>query len=179
VIAPVDRGLHEETGEPKYARIELERRWLVDPATRPAFDGCPCTLIEDRYIDGTRIRLRRMTRADLGEVKWKLTKKYECEAARARPIVSTYLTEREYGLFVTLPARPLAKRRFHLEIGARWWSHDVFAGALAGLELLECEAESRVALDALVPPDWALREVTDLPQWQGGALAAAQAIPES
>ena len=29
------------------------------------------------------------------------------------------------------------------------------------------------------PPEWVLREVTDLPQWQGGDLAAAQAIPES
>ena len=35
VPAP-DRGLDEEAGEPKYARIELERRWLVDAPRRPS-----------------------------------------------------------------------------------------------------------------------------------------------
>jgi len=33
-------------------------------------------------------------------------------------------------------------------------------------------------LSAWVAPDWALREITHLPQWQCGALAAAGAIPE-
>jgi hypothetical protein len=54
------------------------------------------TLIEDRYLDGTRMRLRRMSRPELNETKWKLTKKYECEDPSARPIVSSYLTESEY-----------------------------------------------------------------------------------
>jgi hypothetical protein len=84
----VDRGPDEEMGEPKYARLELERRWLVDTARRPALDGLGITVIEDRYIDGTRLRLRRMSRPDLGEVKWKLTKKYECADPSARPIVT-------------------------------------------------------------------------------------------
>ena len=37
--------------------------------------------------------------------------------------------------------------------------------------MLECEAGDRAELDALAPSDWVLREVTDLPQWQCGALA--------
>jgi CYTH domain-containing protein len=172
------RAPDRETGEPKYARLELERRWLVDPARRPPLDGCFSTLIEDRYLRGSRMRLRRMSRADLGEVKWKLTKKYECEDARSRPITTIYLSEREYDLYRTLPADELVKRRYHLEFGGRWWSVDLLEGRLAGLELIECEAEERASLDALVPPDWALREITDLPQWQGGALAQTQAIPE-
>ena len=173
-----DRGLGEEIGAPDYARVELERRWLVEKARHPALEGAYMTLIHDRYIDGTRLRLRRMSRPDLNETKWKLTKKYECKAPRARPIVSTYLTEPEYDLLRTLPARELVKRRYHLELGGRWWSVDLFEASLSGLALVECEAEDRAALDALVPPDWASREVTDLPQWQGGALAAAGAIPE-
>ena len=174
----VNRGLDEETGELKYARVELERRWLVDRAARPGLEDAFLTLIEDRYIVGTRMRLRQMSRPDLGEIKWKLTKKYDCVEACARPIVSTYLTQREYDLLRTLPARELAKRRHHLEFDGRWWSVDLFDGALAGLEMVECEAERREPLDLLVPPDWALREVTDLPQWQCGSLAAMQAIPE-
>jgi CYTH domain-containing protein len=173
-----NRGLDEEIGEPRYARIEWERRWLVDTARRPSLDGEWMTIIEDRYIDGTRLRLRRMSRPDLGEVKWKLTKKYESEDPSARPIVTCYLTAAEYELLRTLPARDLVKCRYHVSLGGRYWSVDLFEGSLQGLETIECEAEDAASLAALEAPDWALREVTHLPQWQCGALAVAGAIPE-
>ena len=176
-MIPHNRGPDSEMGEPKYARIERERRWLVDAAARPDLDGAFVTHIADRYIDGTRMRLRRMERPDLGETKWKLTKKYECADPQARPIVTTYLTESEYALLCALPARELVKRRLHFRHRGEFWSLDVFGGALAGLELAECEAPDEAALASLEPPDWVLHEVTDLPHWQGGALAA-NGIPE-
>ena len=174
----INRGLEEELREPKYAHLELERRWLVDSAKRPLLDSHPATLIEDRYIDGTRLRLRRMTRLDLGEVICKLTKKYDCRDPSARPIVTSYLTESEHHVMRVLPARELVKHRYRLAVGGRVWSLDVFQGRLAGLEVIECETEDPASLAALTRPDWALREVTHLPQWQCGALAAAQEIPE-
>ena len=177
-MIPQNRGLDTETGEPKYARFELERRWLVDRAARPPLDGRYTTLIEDRYIIGTRMRLRRMSRADLGETKWKLTKKYECEDASMRPIVTTYLTRDEYELLRAAPARELVKVRHHLEIDRLWWSLDVFEGPLAGLELVEIEAPDEAALAALVPPPWAIKEVTHDPRYQCGSLAQTNAIPE-
>lgn len=173
---PPGRALAEQEGEPKYARIEFERRWLADGARRPALEGCPFTEVEDRYLRGTRMRLRRMTGRD--GIQWKLTKKYGCADPAARPIVTTYLTEVEYELLRSVPAHALDKRRYHLQLENRRWSLDLFEGALTGLELLECETADRAALDALVPPDWALYEVTALPQWQGGALAAAGKMPE-
>jgi CYTH domain-containing protein len=176
-VRPVDRGLDTELDQPKYARLEFERRWLVDRAARPALSDAFVTLIDDLYIAGTRLRLRQMRRPDLAETKWKLTKKYECDEPCARPIVSAYLTESEYELLRTLPGDELCKRRLHFEHEGRWWSLDLFEGPLAGLEIVECEAEDRTALAELSPPDWVLREVTDLPHWQGGALAA-NGIPE-
>ena len=172
------RGLDDELCDPKYAKIELERRWLVDPAARPSLTAVPSTLIEDRYIDGTRMRLRVMLRPDSGETKWKLTKKYDAPDPAARPIVTTYLTQAEFDLLQTLPAHALVKRRYHLHLDGREWSVDLFEGALAGLEIIECEAADRADLDALVPPEWALREVTRSRHWQGGALAVGQVIPE-
>lgn len=177
-MIPANRGLDTEMGEPKYARFELERRWLVDTAKRPAPDDAYKTLIEDRYIDGTRMRLRRMSRPDLGETKWKLTKKYECEDPSARPIVTTYLTRSEYELLRVLPARELVKLRHHLEFGGLWWSLDLFEGALAGLELIEAEASDKATLAALVPPPWATKEVTHDPRYQCGSLAQTLAVPE-
>jgi CYTH domain-containing protein len=167
-----DRGLDTEMADPKYARLELERRWLVDTARRATLDGHAMTLIEDRYVEGTRLRLRRMSRPDLGEVKLKLTKKYECADSAARPIVTAYLTETEYELLLALPARELAKRRCHLQFEGHYWSLDVFEGALEGLEMVECEVEDEATLAALVPPDWSLREVTHSPEGQCGALAS-------
>ncbi len=174
----VNRGLDDELREPKYAHLELERRWLVDTARRPLLEGRSATVIEDRYIDNTRMRLRRMTRQDVGEVICKLTKKYECADPSARPIVTSYLTGSEYAALCALLAQELVKHRYRLPLGGRIWSLDVFQGRLAGLSMVECEAEDAAALGALVPPDWALREVTHLPQWQCGALAKAGAIPE-
>jgi len=177
-VSPEIRGLDTEAGEPKYARIELERRWLVDRAARPSLEGAWMTLIEDRYIDGTRMRLRRMSRPDLGETKWKLTKKYDTERPEARPIVTAYLTAAEYEVLTALPARVLVKRRYHLPIDGRFWSLDVFEGLLAGLEVVETEADDEAALAALVPPAWATKEVTHDVRYQCGALAQSNAIPE-
>lgn len=159
------RTAEDEAKAPKYAHIERERRWLVDQAARPDLAGCASALIEDRYITGTRLRLRRMTGADV--VSLKLTKKYDAADPLARPIVTAYLTEGEYDLFARLPAAPVTKRRYAVE----GYSLDVFAGALAGFELVEIEAADDAALRALPAPAWTIREVSGDPAYQGGALA--------
>lgn len=170
-MRPVDRGLAAESDNPKYAHTEFERRWLVDTKTRPAFAQADATDICDRYITNTRLRLRRMERRNFDDVVWKLTKKYDCAEPSARPIVTTYMTHAEYQVFYALPASELVKRRLHVEHAGNWWSLDLFDGALSGLEIVECEAADANALGMLVPPPWALQEVTDVLHWQGGALA--------
>jgi CYTH domain-containing protein len=166
------RALADELLSPKYAHIERERRWLVDRRARPPLDGLPFVAIEDRYIRGTRLRLRRMADAATGEQSLKLTKKYDCDDALARPIVTVYLGEAEYALLATLDADPLAKRRYRVAEDGVEWSLDVFSGPLDGLELLESEAADGAALVALRPPSWAIREVSADPRYEGGTLAA-------
>lgn len=165
----------DEAADPKYAHVERERRWLVHPAARPAVAG-EGVLIEDRYIAGTRCRLRRMSRG--GAMSLKLTRKYEAVDPTARPIVTAYLTKEEYAVFASLPAHTVVKRRHAIEHAGTEWSLDRFEGALAGLELIEIEAPDAPTLAALVPPAWAVREVSDDPRYQGGTLAT-QGIPET
>ena len=172
----VDRGLDTEAGESKYARFELERRWLVDTAARAPLDGMTCTVIEDRYIAGTRLRLRRMTSGQRTVLK--LTKKYDTQRPEARPIVTTYLTEDEHALFAALPAHPMRKRRYHFPLEGRYWSLDLFEGRLKGLELIEVEAPDDAALATLVPPSWVTKEVTHDARYQCGALAQSNVSPE-
>jgi CYTH domain-containing protein len=166
------RSIEEEAHGPKYAHIERERRWIVDLSSRPALDGLPSILIEDRYIDSTPLRLRRMTDSASGKVALKLTKKYEADDPLARPIVTAYLDEAEYAVFAALPARPLVKRRFHIRDGDRAFSVDLFCGDLAGLELVEIGWPDDEGLRAIVPPLWADRDVSANPAYQGGTLAA-------
>jgi CYTH domain-containing protein len=159
----------DEAQRPKYAHIERERRWLVDPALRPVLDDMPYILIEDRYISGTRLRLRRMTDSEAGNQSLKLTKKYECTDPLARPIVTSYLTAEEYSVFAALEAKPLSKRRYKVD----GFSIDCFEGELAGMELAEIEWSDDEGLRALHPPIWATAEVSNDPKYQGGTLAFA------
>ena len=162
------RDVADELSTLKYSHVERERRFLVDPERRPALAGRPHILIADRYLVGTRMRLRRMTAPDTGRVALKLTKKYESPDPRARPMVTTYLNEAEYALLEGLPAQLLVKRRY--PIGG--FAIDIFEGALAGLELAESEQGDAATLAALAVPHWAVREVTDDPAFEGGRLAA-------
>jgi hypothetical protein len=86
----------------KYARIERERRFLVDglPAIQPAADR----LITDLYLDGTTLRLRLSVQADGShdrlQVFRKLTPKIPAPADAPRCVqgwlTNTSLSEAEY-----------------------------------------------------------------------------------
>lgn len=163
----------DEARSPKYSHVERERRFLVDPALLPPLSDRH-VFIEDRYIVGTRCRLRRMTDSVSGEVALKLAKKYETDDPTARPTVSAYLDENEYAAFAALEAHVVVKRRHDLPDGEAVFSIDVFAGSLTGLTLAEIECDDAMALAGVPMPRWAIREVSLDPRYQGGALAASQ-----
>ena len=167
------RTADDEAAAPKYAHIERERRWLVRADAVP--DGEDPIAIVDRYISGTRIRLREMRRGV--DVVWKLTKKYDCADPLARPIVTVYLTRAEYDAMAALPALTLAKHRYQVNEGARKFSLDRFGGPHAGLMLAELEMEDNAALRRLADPAWAIRDVSDDVRYQGATLAA-HGLPE-
>jgi CYTH domain-containing protein len=171
------RTLADEGRAPKYAHVERERRWLVLPGVEPEHEALRCLLIEDRYIENTRLRLRRMTDMATGEFALKLGKKYEADDPLARPMVTAYLTADEYAVFAALPAQSLSKRRYTVAEAGLYFNVDRFEGALAGLALTEIEQEHDAALRALTAPSWAGREVSHDLQYQGGALAR-HGIPE-
>jgi CYTH domain-containing protein len=162
----------DEALTPKYAHIERERRWLVDPLRRPDLSALSYTLIEDLYIDGTRIRLRRMTDSETGKSALKLTKKYDAADPLARPIVTTYLTEGEYALVATLPGSNLTKKRYKVVEDNIEYGIDQFSAALEPLELAEIEWPDDDGLRALASPAWAVKDVSNDIAYQGGTLAA-------
>ncbi len=157
----------------KYARFELERRFLVEhlPERKDQDQGWRIT---DRYINKTRLRLRRMEPLAGGEAVLKLGQKEVSSPPdfSRMTITNIYLSPSEYDVFAMLPANELHKTRYSLEDAGRTYSVDVFDGHLAGLILAEVgfETSDQMTEQWRLPP-WVLREVSDDLRFTGGALA--------
>jgi CYTH domain-containing protein len=160
---------------PKYAALEIERRWLVDLALAKQAIWYDSWEIEDRYLDCGLLRLRHQIQVETGENIWKLAKKYPSNNAFVRPMTNLYLSADEFEAITPMPHRFIKKTRHHILVGAHRWALDVFDGALAGLVMAEIECESLEALMSLVPPIWTKREVTQEPFFSGGNLCRIEA----
>jgi CYTH domain-containing protein len=158
---------------PKYAHWVAERRFLVDAASLPAVDLGNARRIEDLYVDGGRLRLRRITELATGEQTFKLAKKYAPDNPLIGPMTNLYLDADEYEVMNVLPGRRLSKRRH--KVGG--FCIDVFEGPLEGLVTAECEATNRMAAMRFAVPEWCLREVTTEPEYTGWQLAQRQSAP--
>jgi CYTH domain-containing protein len=150
---------------PKYAKLENERRWLI-MGEGPDLASASGRTIEDWYLEGGRLRLRRALFDD-GRIELKLCKKYGSADPISQPIVNIYLDESEYGSVRALPGRLLLKRRYSVPP----FGVDVFEGALAGLRMCEAEAETLEGVASFEPPPWAAPEVTRDSRFSGAVLA--------
>lgn len=158
---------------PKYAALEIERRFLVTDC--PDLAAAQVRLIEDTYISGTRMRLRAITHLDGGDPEFKLCKKYPTDDALFGPTTNLYLSAAEYAALEILPGRAVRKRRHRMPVGDWTFSIDVFEGELSGLILSEIEANSVDEVKAIVLPTWVDREVTADPFFSGGSLSQTSA----
>jgi CYTH domain-containing protein len=165
----------------KYAKIERERRFLLTvlPADLALNDGYQ--RIIDRYILGTRLRLRRMETATGETIDLKLTQKYDADGQPGERTIITnfYLNEAEYTLLLGLEARILTKRRYRYDWQGQRWSIDCFEGALQGLVLAEIEFASDAAMAVLEFPTFATTEVTHDARFTGGVLVTSSTQPAS
>lgn len=159
------------TALPKYALLEIERRMLVDATLLPSLEPVPFVSITDRYLDGGRLRLRKMVASD-GTTQFKLCKKYGHTSAYVEPITNLYLTQAEYEVLTSLPGNTLYKRRYRYTFDGHTFGLDQFEGELTGLYLCEKEAPSVEELAAIIFPPFCVEDVTADPAYSGAALAA-------
>jgi CYTH domain-containing protein len=122
----------------KYARAEIERRFLLG-GVPDGEDVLAVNEIDDRYLDGTRLRLRRMAQVG-GPTALKLTQKLPEPDGHGRQgaLTTLYVSEDEYAALAVLPAATLSKSRLSIAP----YGVDVFRGHLAGLYLAEVEFAS-------------------------------------
>lgn len=159
-----------EPGRGKYARPERERRFLTRGAVPP---GDADRLIEDRYLIGMRLRLRRVTRE--GQSVHKLTQKVRTVEHDPAEVLTTniYLSEAEYAHLMALPGLTVVKRRSVVETTSHHFVVDDFQGALDGLRLAEVEVQDLA--EPLDLPEWLGAEVSDDDRFSGGSLATTDA----
>lgn len=171
----------------KYAVRERERRFRL--AAAPAGLG-PGVVIRDRYLDGTRLRLRETVGPD-GSVTRKLGQKVREGSGPGSVLhTTTYLDDAEWAVLSTCGGRELVKRRHQWPLsGARApgpglvANIDVFENARAGLVLAEIDLGDRPVPQDLQPVLErsglsVTAEVTDDEAYTGGALAGAELVEQ-
>jgi hypothetical protein len=124
--------------------------------------------ITDRYLPGTRLRVRRAEWLDSGACELKLTQKVPA----GRPgyvqglIMNTYLSAAEYGLPASLPGNVLSRTRLSVPP----LCIDVLDPLLHGLVLAEAEFTTDEAAQSFLPPRTAIAGVTDDARFTGSSL---------
>jgi CYTH domain-containing protein len=147
----------------KYAHVETERRFLVRAVPAGVTHVSDIT---DRYIDGTRLRLREVTTD--GATTRKLGHKVRLGHGPGRIAhTSVYLDDEEWTVLCRLPARILRKRRHHVDRDGIVLAVDQFDD---GLLIAELDGGDHPPAN---PPHWlnVISEVTDDEAFTGAGQA--------
>lgn len=158
--------LQRTPGAGAYARLEREQRWLLGGLPDDVVDPVD---IQDRYLTGSTLRLRRM-RSGAGTV-YKLAQKVRAapDSPERVSLTNMYLSEHEFQLLEQLGGASLHKTRWQWPTGDHVLSVDVFGDSLDGLTLAEVELREH---DPLLPAlELAVVDVTDEDRFSGGCLA--------
>ena len=158
--------------ESKYARVERERRYLLQDLPEGLTRASPHVQITDNYITGTRLRLRKVRDPQTNKWTVKFTQKFAPNPADfSRTIITNiYLSALEAESLAVSDANEIRKNRYWFEFEGRKFSVDMFLGDLFGLVLAEVGFETDEELDNYPRPPFAIADVTDNELFTGGKL---------
>jgi CYTH domain-containing protein len=158
--------------ESKYARLERERRYLLQDLPEGLTRPDPHVQITDNYSTGTRLRIRKVR--DPRTNKWtvKLTQKFAPDPKDfSRTIITNiYLNALEVAALDISDANEIRKNRYLFDFEGHKWSADMFLGDLFGLVLAEVSFETDEELDSFAKPPFAVADVTNIETFTGGRL---------
>ena len=156
----------------KYARVERERRYLLQDLPEGLTRVDHHLQITDSYITGTRLRIRKVR--DPKTNKWvvKFTQKFAPDPNdfSRTVITNTYLNALEAETLAVFEANEIRKNRYYFEFEGRHFSVDMFLGDLFGLVLAEVSFEDDEELDSFSIPPFAVADVTNDEMFTGGRL---------
>src|SRR5262245_48570441 len=159
--------------ESKYARVERERRYLLQELPAGLTRADHHLQITDNYLTGTRLRIRKVR--DPKTNKWivKFTQKFAPDANDfSRTVITNlYLNATEAEALSIFEANEIRKNRYYYEHEGTRFSVDMFIGDLFGLVLAEASFATDRELDNFQLPSFALAEVTNIETFTGGRLS--------
>jgi CYTH domain-containing protein len=157
----------------RYARIERERRYLLQDLPEGLTRADHHLQITDNYLTGTRLRLRKVR--DPRTNKWvvKFTQKFAPNPGdlSRTMITNTYLNPIEADTLAIFEANEIRKNRYPFEFEGRKFSVDMFLGDQFGLVLAEVSFETDAEMETFPKPPFALAEVTNNEIFSGGRLS--------
>jgi len=158
--------------ESKYARVERERRFLLNDLPDGLARTDPHVQITDNYITGTRLRIRKVRDPKTNKWTVKFTQKFAPDPKDlSRTIITnTYLTALEADTLSVFEANEIRKNRYHFDFEGRRFSVDMFLGELLGLVLAETSFETDEEMRGFETPSFALADVTNNEIFTGGRL---------
>jgi CYTH domain-containing protein len=156
----------------KTSQSLFQRRFLIETLPEPLTAASGHLQILDRYIAGTRLRLRQIRIPETNEhtriLQQRIVMPNEIEIKSAE----IHLDETEYIVFESLGRREVRKNRYFHEFDRVPLIFDVFLGPLHGLKLAVAEFDTRHEAEAMTAPVFSVREVTHFPVFMGEMLAA-------
>ena len=158
--------------ESKYARVERERRYLLQDLPEGLTRADPHLQITDNYITGTRLRLRKVREPRSNKWTVKFTQKFapNTEDLSRTTITNTYLNAIEAEMLSVFNANEIRKNRYYFEFEGRKFAVDMFLGDLFGLVMAEVGFDDDEEMDRFEKPAFAIADVTDDPVFSGGRL---------
>jgi CYTH domain-containing protein len=158
--------------ESKYARVERERRFLLQDLPEGLTRADHHLQITDNYITGTRLRIRKVRDPQTNKWTVKFTQKFAPdEGDLSRTIITNiYLNAQEAEVLSIFAANEIRKNRYRLEYNGHIFAIDMFLGDLFGLVLAEVSFENDDELAGFAKPPFALAEVSNNPMFSGGRL---------
>ena len=158
--------------ESKYARLERERRYLLEDLPEGLTRASPHVQITDNYITGTRLRLRKVRNPLTNKWTVKFTQKFATDASdlSRTVITNTYLNALEAETLSVFETNEIRKNRYTFEHEGRKFGIDMFLGDLFGLVMAEVSFETDEELENFRKPRFAKAEVTNEELFTGGRL---------
>ena len=157
----------------KYARVERERRYLLQDLPEGLTRADPHLQITDNYITGTRLRLRKVREPRTNKWTVKFTQKFapNPDDLSRTIITNTYLNVLEAETLSVFNTNEIRKNRYYFDFEGHRFSVDMFLGDLFGLVTAEVGFETDEELDNYRQPPFALADVTNIPLFSGGKLS--------
>lgn len=156
----------------KTAQTEFNRLFLIESLPEPLTPASSHLQIFDNYIENTRIRLRAIR--DPYSKLWThiIQQRYTLptDDGTITKLAEIHLNEAEHAAFERFEGREIRKNRYFHEFDRVSFAFDVYLGPLWGLSTAKVEFETRDQMESLIPPPFAIFEVTADPFFAGSSL---------